>query len=245
MSINEKSDLISHWSEDPVISCNFCPNIMSKDRFLNILCMFHLNDNSKQKKKGEEGFDALYKVRPLMDNIINKFQKTYYPEEALTIDEGMYPFRVCVSSKVYMAKKPNKYGIKLYILAEANTGYIWNFEVYHGREQNIENTAASVVKRLVDPLSNKGHTVYVDWFYTSISLAEYLSEVDTGMVGKVMKTRKGLPTALKEAKLKKEEQTFRRKNNILAIRWKDKRDVYMISTRHASSSKERVNMVKT
>jgi hypothetical protein len=30
--------------------------------------MFHLSDNSQQKKAGENGFDALFKVRPLLEN---------------------------------------------------------------------------------------------------------------------------------------------------------------------------------
>jgi hypothetical protein len=31
--------------------------------------MFHLNENSQQKKAGENGFDALFKDRPLLQKL--------------------------------------------------------------------------------------------------------------------------------------------------------------------------------
>ncbi|XP_047103633.1 piggyBac transposable element-derived protein 4-like [Schistocerca piceifrons] len=108
-------------------------------------------------------------------------------------------------------------------------------EVYHGRNDKLDNSASAVVKRLLGSLQGKGHTVYVDSFYTSVQLAKELARANTGLVGTVMPNRKGLPKALKEGKLKKGEQIFRRKNDVLALRWKDKRDVWMISTRHTSS----------
>jgi hypothetical protein len=114
----------------------------------------------------------------------------------------MCPFRGKVSFRVYMPQKPNKYGMKLFILAESRTGYIWNFEVYHGKYPEVDNSAAGVVKRLLDKLTNKGHTVYVDRFYTIVPLAEELAKANTGLVGTIMTSRKGLPKAL-EAKIKK------------------------------------------
>ncbi|XP_049835005.1 piggyBac transposable element-derived protein 3-like [Schistocerca gregaria] len=208
---------------------------MPRDRFLNIWSMFHINDNSKQKTKGEVDFDALHKIRPLLDDLVRNFKESYQPGEALTIDEGMCPFRGRVGFKVYMANKPNKYGMKQYILAESKTGCIYNFEVYHGRHDKLDNSASAVVKRLLGSLQGKGHTVYGDRFYTSVQLAKELVRANTGLLGTVMPNRKGLPKALKEGKLKKGEQIFRRKNDVLALRWKDKRDVWMISTRHTSS----------
>jgi hypothetical protein len=196
--------------------------------------MFHLNDNSQQTKVGENGFDALFKVRPLLQKLTDKFQQTYYPEEAVTVDEGMCPFRGRVSFRVYMPQKPNKYGMKLLILAESRTGYIWNFEVYHGKYPEVDNSAAGAVKQLLDKLTNKGHTVYVDQFYTRVPLAEELATAHNGLIGTIMKSRKGLPKALKEAKIKKGEQVFCQKKNVLALLWRDKRDVWMLSSRHTA-----------
>jgi hypothetical protein len=144
--ISQRPNIESHWSTDPVLRCSFCPNVLSRDRFLSILSMFHLNDNSQQKKAGENGFDALFKVRPLLQKPTDKFQQTYCPEEAVTIDEGMCPFRGRANFRVYVPQKPNKYGMKLFILAELRTGYIWNFEVYHEKDPELDDSAAGAVK---------------------------------------------------------------------------------------------------
>ncbi|XP_049938751.1 piggyBac transposable element-derived protein 4-like [Schistocerca serialis cubense] len=84
-------------------------------------------------------------------------------------------------------------------------------------------------------LLNKGHTVYLDRFYSSPELFQQLAEKGTGAVGTVNKSRKGLPKDLVSAKLKKGEMSFRRKDNVLAMKWKDKRDVYTLSTRHQAT----------
>jgi hypothetical protein len=61
-----------------------------------------------------------------------------------------------------------------------------------------------------------------------------LARANTGLAATVMKSRKGLPKALKEAKVKKGEKVFHQKNNVLALRWRDERDVWMLGTRHTA-----------
>jgi hypothetical protein len=89
----------------------------------------------------------------LSQKLAHKFQQTYYAEEAVTVDEGMFPFRTRISFRVYMPQKPNKYGMWSFILAESRTGYIWNFEVCYGKDPE-QNRAAAVVKQLLDQLTN-------------------------------------------------------------------------------------------
>lgn len=228
MSISERMQIRDHWSKNPVISCNFCPNVMNRDRFTSILALFHVNDNSLAIQKGNPGHDPLHKVRPLLESIRIKCQNAYHPQENITVDEGMCKFRGRLSFKQYMPKKPSKYGIKLFMLCEAESGYVWNFDVYCGQESKTVN----IVRNLLGRLAGKGHTVYTDRFYTSPTLAEELEKLKTGLVGTTMPNRKGMPVALKNAKLQKGQQIYRRNGNVLAVAWRDKRYVYMISTRH-------------
>lgn len=230
MSISERPSLRDHWSTDGVLACGFCPGVFPRDRFLAILGNFHLVDNTLYKEKGEEGHDPLFKVRPLLEALQGKFQSSYQPSENITIDEGMCPFRGRFGYKVYMPQKPNKYGIKLYMLSEAKTGYVWNVDVFHGQE----NTGLAIVKRLLGTLAGNGHTLYTDRFYTSPTLAREMETLETGLVGTVMKNRAGMPLVVKNTRLARGEQIFRRNGNTLALCWKDKRDVFMISTRHTS-----------
>lgn len=231
MSFSTRPQIQDHWSSDPVSSCNFCPNVMGRNRFLLILSNLHLNDNSCQPKKNEPAYDPLYKLRPLIDRVAVRFQQTYRPGENITVDEGMCKFRGRLVFKQYMPQKPSKYGVKLYMLSESATGYIWNFQIYCGQS----NVVTQIVENLLGDLANEGRTLYTDRYYTSPALATALEGKNTGLVGTVMPNRKGLPKELKNPKLKKGEQAFRRSGNMLAVTWKDKKDVHMLSTRHTAS----------
>lgn len=54
----------------------------------------------------------------------------------------------------------------------------------------------------------------------------------TNVIGTVRKNRKHMPKDLCNVKLKRGEYAIRSCNRILAIKWKDKRDVYIMSTKH-------------
>ncbi|XP_046406430.1 piggyBac transposable element-derived protein 4-like isoform X1 [Ischnura elegans] len=142
----------------------------------------------------------------------------------------MCAFRGRLQFKQYMPQKPNKYGIKLYMLSEADSGYVWNFSVFCGQS----NVVINIVTNLLGSLSGAGRTLYTDRFYTSPELARELEKIGTALVGTVMKNRRGLPREWKNLILQKGEQIFRRSENLLAICWKDKRPVYMLSTRHTA-----------
>jgi hypothetical protein len=64
---------------------------MSRDRFLAILTMFHLNNKDEKAARGQPGYDPLFKISPVIDTLTNKFRDVYTPEEQLTIDEAICP----------------------------------------------------------------------------------------------------------------------------------------------------------
>ena len=103
------------------------PEFFVLNRFHSILSVFHLNDNSLAKQKGDNAYDALHKLRPLLDKILQKFRTSYQLSEALTIDEGIFPFRGKISFKVYMPQKPNKYGLKIFMVADSKSGTCFQF----------------------------------------------------------------------------------------------------------------------
>lgn len=147
MSISSRTEMQFHWSKDPCVSCNFCPNIMGRNRFLSILSNFCLRDSSTQPKKGEPGYNPLFKVRLLADKVRQKFQESYQPDENVTVDEGMCTIRGRLSFKRQMLKRPTVNGLKLFMVSESSTGYIWNFNVFSG-----ENSSVGVVNNLLENL---------------------------------------------------------------------------------------------
>ncbi|KAF9806465.1 hypothetical protein SFRURICE_001260 [Spodoptera frugiperda] len=72
-----------------------------------------------------------------------------------------------------------------------------------------------------------------DYYYTSVDLAEALLQRSTHLIGTVRKNRKGLPMNVIGEKLKKGEMVaMENYSGVLVFKWKDKRDVLGLSTRH-------------
>ena len=146
------------------MSSSFASSLMVRDRFKMILTFFHLNDNTKYVPAGAPQHDPLFKLRPLFDTLRTAFMAVYKPLENICIDEALCLWRGHVGFRVYIKNKPVKWGIKLYELCESVSGYVYTLEVYC-RYPNISNTPADVVKRLLEPIRNLGHTLYMDNYY--------------------------------------------------------------------------------
>jgi hypothetical protein len=236
MSILKLPDISDYWSTDIFLATRFSKKLLSRDRFKGILFMLHLNDNANYVKRGQDGHDPIFKIRPFFDFFVKKCSESFRPFANLTIDEGICPFRGRVGFRIYMKNKPNKYGLKLYLLCDAATGFVLNCEIYTGSIGNKDNSVKGVVERLCTNYFGKGHCIFMDRFYTSPALLNFLWEKKTLAVGTVMKNRKGLPSVFKTKKLKKGEVIFRRKAHLLASKWKATRDVYSLSTKHAATT---------
>ena len=83
----------------------------TKNRFENISRFFHFNDSSAEPRRGDDGFDRLYKVRPIFTHFNAKIQGLYKPGKHISVDEGMIGFKGRLSFCQYVPAKPTKYGI--------------------------------------------------------------------------------------------------------------------------------------
>ncbi|XP_069182172.1 piggyBac transposable element-derived protein 4-like [Procambarus clarkii] len=131
-----------------------------------------------------------------------------------------------LSFKVYNPSKPDKYGVKFYMLAESTSGYIYSFEVYSGIGRTIIETVTSLMR----PLLNKGHHLYMDNNYNSVTLTEKLREVGVYTCGTIRLLR-GTPKDLQQlakSKIDVDTTVYRRKDNTFILLWKDKRVVSLV-----------------
>ena len=85
-----------------------------------------------------------------------------------------------------------------------------------------------------DRLCNKVYIVVMDNYYSSPTLFKDLLAKNFGALGTVRRDRKGLPLILRETRLQKGDIVSSMDDSILALKWRDKRDVYMLSTYHGS-----------
>ena len=139
--------------------------------------------------------------------------------------------------KQYIPLKRARYGVKSYELCESLSGYIWTFFVYTGadtsyhpdycNESSMENKC---VQTLAHSLLNKDYCINMDSFFSSPDLFDMLCQNQTDAVGAVRINRQGLPNELKTTAFKKGEVFAMYRNKLMALRWKDKKYVSMLSS---------------
>lgn len=200
---------------------------MPRNRFEILLKMLHFSQNDNANKS-----DRLHRIRHLLETMNDNFKK-HTPGEDLCIDESVVPFRRRIIFRQYNKQKRHKYGIKEFKLCTL-PGYTYKICIYAGKENDEVNiTPAKVVMSLCSDLMNKGHTMYTDNWYTSVDLARDLVKNETHLVGTLRKNRKNLPKEVVNAKLKRGQHIARESTDgITVLKWKDKRDVLVLSTKH-------------
>ncbi|KAG5886203.1 hypothetical protein JTB14_012570 [Gonioctena quinquepunctata] len=235
MGLNCRPAIASYWSTD-VLYKNQVSQVLSRNRFEMLLRMIHFSD-----RENETNNDRLYKIRPVLDMLNNSFQQTYTVGQEMVIDESMIPWRGRLKFRQYIPTKIHKYGVKLFKLCSPS-GYTWKCQIYTGRTEEQRpaglGIGETVVLALTEGLLDEGRTLYTDNFYTSCPLAKILLTKSTHLVGTLRRPRKHLPKDVKTKKLKKHEYIGQETNDgIVVSKWKDARDVPMLSTLHGLEMK--------
>lgn len=73
-----KTSLKEYWSTDPFISTPIFQQLMSRNRFEYIWKAWHFNNNDLYSNTT---VDRLFKIRPVLDYIVEKFQTVYKPNK--------------------------------------------------------------------------------------------------------------------------------------------------------------------
>ena len=238
MCLVRKPKVKDYWSTNPFICTPFPGSVMSRNRFTAILSSLHVNDNSTSIPRNQPGHDPMHKLRPFMDHLLQQFPNSFAPSECLTIDEGVCGFRGRVVFRVYIKNKPDKYGIKMFTLCDARTGYVLRIEVYTGKSTQ-DNSIVGLFQRLLAGYFDKGYTIYMDRYYSSPIVFDFLWEKKTKAVGTCMPNRKELPKeTVVAAKLKRDDCVYMRRGHLLCLKWKDTRDVLCLSSAHTMTRTE-------
>ena len=126
-----------------------------------------------------------------------------------------------------MPAKPIKWGIKVWVLCESDTGYAYNMQVYTGK------VAGRQEKGMV-PVLGTNLSVYMDNLYTSVGLLNDLRVRAVLACGTVRSNRKGLPAAVlpKNVHLQRGEFTVAQKDDLACAVWMDTKPVLTLSNFH-------------
>lgn len=252
MGLVRKSSIEKYWDHGEIVKTPFFGTYMSRNTFQNIYSNFHIADNSKALPKNHRDHDPLHKVRPIMDMIEETFYQSYRSGRDLSFDEGSMPFKGRVSFRCYNPTKPGaKFHIKMFEVTDAKTGYLLGMDIFTGTGK----TKCAIDAKVLDPqctqttkvvvglldrcnLLDRGHHIYLDNYYCSPELFEELHSRTSFACGTCRSTRKHLPKAVVKKKFKKNQQgccVWRRNGPLLCFRWREKKDVTMLTTIHQAT----------
>ncbi|XP_050413604.2 piggyBac transposable element-derived protein 4-like [Patella vulgata] len=231
--VDPKPEFRDYWSEDTALHNGFVKARMGRQRYEKLFRYFHCSNPVLPVDPD----DKLAKVRTFLTVLQENFPRMFTPGRNLSVDEAMIAFNGRLSWKQYMPKKPVKWGIKLWCLCDSETGYCLAFYPYTGAGGGDEvlnlGLGYTVVMTVMREYLLRNHHVYIDNFFSSVQLASDLQQADTYVCGTVRKNRRVLPNNIDQVRLQQYESVkwiSEEVENLLFIRWKDKRDVYMLST---------------
>lgn len=135
-----------------------------------------------------------------------------------------------------MPMKPDKFGIKVWMLADADNFYVPRFQIYLGKNRTNSELFQQkglgyyVVWTLGEPYLDNHRHFYFDNFFTLADLMQDLESRGTYTCGTVRTNRRDYPADLKRAKLVRGEIRTRQCRNLVATMRRDKHVVSLLST---------------
>ena len=100
---------------------------MSRDIFEHLRKMIHFSDPAE-----EVNTDSPKNLRGLIDHLWNVHYENYTPEQNLSLNEYLSLWKGHLAFKIYIPIKRERYGIKLCMVSESDTGYLRIFIIYTG-----------------------------------------------------------------------------------------------------------------
>uniref|UniRef100_A0A0K8UXT0 PiggyBac transposable element-derived protein 4 n=1 Tax=Bactrocera latifrons TaxID=174628 RepID=A0A0K8UXT0_BACLA len=175
---------------------------MSNFRFSSLVNCLRFDDSTTRAERLKE--DQLAPISNFFNKFILNSQFQYTPGPYLCIDEMLLPFKGRCKFKIYMPQKPAQYGIKIMLLVDARTYYIYNAYIYHGKnsdgiglneqERKLAALTQSVV-RLVKVVENSKRNITADNWFSYIPLMEALLKERLTYIGTLKKNKVEIPSS--------------------------------------------------
>lgn len=121
--------LAAHWSmtEDGAVPAGTFGRFMGRNRFQDILRDLHFVDN-----EGERARDKLWKLRPVVTKLQDRFLAGWSLPAVFSFDEGVLPSTSKRNStRMFMPDKPHRYGTKIFMLCDAITAYCHRYCIFN------------------------------------------------------------------------------------------------------------------
>ena len=189
-------------------------------------------------------YDKFPCMRYIFDEVNCKFAKGQNPSPFLAIEETLYSYQGHISFKQHNSSKPAKYGLLYCSLCDASVPCTCYSLPYAGKPDVIDDEAnkyyvtrtGNYAKYLVNGFCKfnkiKGCNISMDRYFTSVSLAKWVSENNFTIVGIMRFDCIGLPNE------KSIKYLYQKDGNALLVSYIDKKNsgkkkIVVLSTMHS------------
>jgi hypothetical protein len=93
--------------------------------------MMHVRNDTTEES--DDAIKRVRKVHRVIEHIEKQFQKYFVPSKNIAIDESTVVFKGKIIFKTYNPKKPTKWGIRIFVLADSDSGYVHSTIPYYGK----------------------------------------------------------------------------------------------------------------
>ena len=102
-----------------------------------------------------------------------------------------------LSFNQFIPNKRHRFGIKLFIICDSETGYVLKIIIYFRKTARVDTWSAAdvgkssdIVMTLMSKYLTKGHNLFVDNWYTGVKLFQDLSHNLTNACGTVKRKKR-------------------------------------------------------
>ena len=209
---------------------------MTVNRFDQVKRFLHFMNNEELLRPGDDGYDRLQKVRPLLTSFLEKC-RGIEQEECQSIDEQIIPTKSRSSLRQYLPKKPHKWGYKVWARCGV-TGILYDFEIYCGKNGRQDGRVESVILRLSENLPRQvNHKLFFDNYFSTMSIIQKLHAEGVLCLGTVRNNRlMGADRAMKSRQQLESEgrgsfdYSTDANSGVCVVRWIDNGMVQLLSS---------------
>ena len=184
IGMKKQPNIKTYWKKKgSFFHCPTISNIMTHARYFALRRCLHVTNLALYEhiQRGDLLYDKCRQMHWLINSMRAACKAQWSLGKYLTIDEMMIRYKGSYCPiRQYMPMKREKWGVKLWVLAESITKYVYNFEVYCGKIGGAQellaqplgtaNSTYGVVMELLVGLEGRGHCLVLDNFFSSVSL---------------------------------------------------------------------------
>ncbi|CAH2093111.1 unnamed protein product [Euphydryas editha] len=172
---------------------------MSRYRFVFLLACLRFDD--KSIRLTNRSLDVFSPIKKVWNLFITQCRINYTPGSYVTVDEQRLGFRGRCPFRMYIPNKPSKYGLKIPMICDSSTRYMFDAIPYIGKgtETNGLPLGEYFMKELSKSIHGSCRNITCDNWFTSVPIAKSLLKepFKLTIVGTIRSNKREIPEELK------------------------------------------------